>query len=80
MHLFKIGVGQYCLALLNSPQEDACKHLFEGLLVYLGLISMDRSIENPIGLLLYGLVYQDLYLPHFEDIYHQSGLRRIMSP
>ena len=35
MCLFKIG--QYCLALLNSPQEEAYKHLFGGLLVYLGL-------------------------------------------
>ena len=33
--LFKIG--QYFLALLNSPQEEAYKHLFGGLLVYLGL-------------------------------------------
>ena len=29
--LFKIG--QYCLALLNSPQEQAYEHLFGGLLV-----------------------------------------------
>ena len=29
--LFKIG--QYHLALLNSPQEEAYKHLFRGLLV-----------------------------------------------
>ena len=29
--LFKIG--QYCLALLNSPQEEAYEQLFEGLLV-----------------------------------------------
>ena len=31
MCLFKIG--QYHLALLNSPQEEAYKQLFEGLLV-----------------------------------------------
>ena len=30
-------LGQYHLALLNSPQEDAYKHLFKGLLNYLGL-------------------------------------------
>ena len=29
--LFKIG--EYCLALLNSPQEEAYKHLFRDLLV-----------------------------------------------
>ena len=42
--LFKIG--QYCLSLLNSPQGEACEHLFKGLLVYLALISMERSLEN----------------------------------
>ena len=31
MCLFK--VGQYCLTLLNSPQEEAYKQLFRGLLV-----------------------------------------------
>ena len=31
MCLFKIG--QYHLALLNSPQEEAYEHLFRGLLV-----------------------------------------------
>ena len=31
MCLFKIG--QYHLALHNSPQEEACEHLFGGLLV-----------------------------------------------
>ena len=67
MCLFKIG--QYHLALLSSPQAEACRHLLEGLLAYLGLISVERSLENPIGLLFYGLVYQDLYLPHFEDIF-----------
>ena len=30
-------LGQYHLAPLNSPQEEAYKHLFEGLLSYLGL-------------------------------------------
>ena len=30
-------LGQYCLALQNSPQEEAYKHLFEGLPSYLGL-------------------------------------------
>ena len=29
--------GQYHLALLNSPQEEAYELLFEGLLSYLGL-------------------------------------------
>ena len=70
MCLFKIG--QYHLALLNSPQEEACGNLFEGLLVYLGLISMVRSLENPIGLLFDGLVYQDLYRRHFEDIFSST--------
>ena len=32
--LFKIG--KYHLALLNSPWEEAYKHLFGGLLAYLG--------------------------------------------
>ena len=40
-------LGQYHVALLNSPQEEAYKHLFRGLLSYLGL---ERSLENPIGL------------------------------
>ena len=30
-------LGQYHLALLNSPQEEAYRHLFEGLPTYLGL-------------------------------------------
>ena len=30
-------LGQYHLALLMSPHEEAYKHLFEGLLSYLGL-------------------------------------------
>ena len=30
-------LGQYHLALLNSPQDEAYEHLFEGLLSYLGL-------------------------------------------
>ena len=30
-------LGQYHLALLYSPQEEAYEHLFEGLLSYLGL-------------------------------------------
>ena len=67
--LFKIG--QYHLALLNSPQEEAYKYLCRGLLIYLGL---KRSLENPIGLLSYRLVYQDLYLHCFEDIF---GLQKV---
>ena len=35
VHHYKLG--QYRLALLNSPQEEAYKHLFEGLPSYLGL-------------------------------------------
>ena len=31
------NLGQYCLALLNSPQDEANEHLFEGLSSYLGL-------------------------------------------
>ena len=45
MSHFKLG--QYHLALLNSPQKEAYEHLFKGLLSYLGL---GRSPENPIGL------------------------------
>ena len=30
-------LGQYRLALLNSPQEEAYEHLFKGLPNYLGL-------------------------------------------
>ena len=30
-------LGQYPLALLNSPQKEAYEHLFEGLPSYLGL-------------------------------------------
>ena len=41
-------LGQYHLALLNSPHEEAYKHLFRGLLHSLGL---ERSLQNPIGLL-----------------------------
>ena len=26
-------IGQYCLALLTSPQEEAYEHLFRGLLI-----------------------------------------------
>ena len=64
MCLFKIG--QYHLALPNSPQKEAYEHLRGGLLfIYLGL---KTSLENPISLLSHGLVYQDLYLHHFEDI------------
>ena len=37
-------LGQYCLALFNSPQKEAYKHLFKGLLSFLGLE------EGPIGL------------------------------
>ena len=44
---YHFKIGQYHLALLNSPQEEAYKHLFGGLLSYLGL---ERSLENPIGL------------------------------
>ena len=32
-----IRLGQYHLALLNSPQEEAYEHLFKGLPNYLGL-------------------------------------------
>ena len=71
-----LKIGQYHLALLNSPQGEACEHLFEDLLAYLGLISMERSQENPIGLLFYGLVYQGLYLPHFGDIFCSTYIFR----
>ena len=40
-------LGQYHLALLNSPKEEAYEHLFRGLHNSLGL---ERSLENPIGL------------------------------
>ena len=30
-------LGQYCLALLNSPLEEAYKHLFKNLPYHLGL-------------------------------------------
>ena len=40
-------LGQYHLALLNSPQEEAYEHLFKGLLSYLGL---ERSLENLVSL------------------------------
>ena len=63
MCLFKIG--QYPLALLNTPQGEVCEHLLEDLLVYFSHISTERSLENHIGLLFYGLLYQDLYHPHF---------------
>ena len=59
-------IGQYHLALLNFPQEEAYEHLFRCLIAELHL---QRSLENLIGLLSYGLVYQDLYLHHFEDIF-----------
>ena len=32
-----IKLGQDHHALVNSPQQEACKHLFEGLLCHLGL-------------------------------------------
>ena len=32
-----LKIGKYHLALLNSPWEEAYKHLFGGLLAYLGL-------------------------------------------
>ena len=63
-----IKIGQYHLALLNSPQEKAYEQLFKDLLVWLGLFSPERSLRNPFGPLFYGLVYQDLYLPYFEDV------------
>ena len=55
-------LGQYHLALLNSPRKkptNICSKAFY----------LERSLENPIGLLSYGLVYQDLYLHGFEDIF-----------
>ena len=63
MCLFEIG--EYHLALLNSPQEEAYEHLFGGLLVIWPM----EKLENPISLLSYGQVYQDLYLHGFEDIF-----------
>ena len=41
--------GQYCLALLNSPQEEAYEHLFGGLLfTYVEIqIKQDRQTDNP---------------------------------
>ena len=42
-----LKLGQYHLALLNSPHEEAYEHLYRGLLHSLGL---ERSLENPIGL------------------------------
>ena len=33
---YHFKIGQYHLALLNSPEEEAYKHLFGGLLSYLG--------------------------------------------
>ena len=45
-------LGHHCLALLNSPQEEAYEHLFRGLLNSLGL---ERSLENPISLFPIGL-------------------------
>ena len=75
--LFKIG--QSHLALLNSPHEEAYEQLLEGLLVYLGLFLPERSLGNPFSLLFYGLVYQDLYLPHFEVIFGSTYiLRKLM--
>ena len=69
-------LGQYHLALINSPQEEAYEHLFKGLLSYLGL---ERSLENPVGLLSYGLVYQDLYLHSFENIFGGTYIfRKVM--
>ena len=44
-------LAQYCLALLNSPQEAAYEHRFGDLLHSLGL---ERSLENPIDLFLMG--------------------------
>ena len=51
-------LGQYHLALLNSPQEEAYEHLFEGLPGHLGLEEAQRT------LLAYFLwvVCQDLHL------------------
>ena len=71
---FKIGqnqIGQNHLVLLISPHEEAYEHLFTS--IYLGL---KRSLENPIGLLSYGLVYQDQYLHHFEDIFGSTYISR----
>ena len=73
MCLFKIG--EYHLALPHSPQGEACEYLFEGLVAELGPISMERSVKNPIGLLVYGLVYQNLY-PHFGDIFGSTYIFR----
>ena len=30
--MYHLKIGQYCLVLLNSPQEEAYEQLFEGLL------------------------------------------------
>ena len=57
-------IGQYYLALYNSPQEEAYEIWRPS--SYLG---PRTSLKNPISLLSYGLVYQDLYLHHFEDIF-----------
>ena len=44
-------LGQYCLVLLISPQEQSSKYLSEGHLSYLGL---ERSLKNRISLLSLG--------------------------
>ena len=73
---FKLLLQQYCLALLNSPQEEAYEHLFTGLLSYLGL---GRSLESPISLLSSGLVHKDLYLHSFENIFGSTYIfRKVM--
>ena len=51
------NLGQYCLALLNSPQEEAYKQLFEGLHT-LG----QKKPRQPYWPIFHGLVCQDLYL------------------
>ena len=37
-------LGQYCLALLDSPQEEAYKHLFKGFPTYLALEEASRTL------------------------------------
>ena len=62
MCLFKIG--QYCLALLNSPKKEPTSVWRPS-----SLVRPIKRLENPISLISYGIVYQDLYLHHFEDIF-----------
>ena len=56
-------IGQYCLALLNSPQEEAYEHLLEA---FYSLRPKEKPRES-ISPLSSGLEYQDLYLHFLGD-------------